>query len=134
MLTLTIKSGLGTAGATRPVAVYRVQSPFVEAQATWLNRQSGTTWSAPGSDISEVVASKAVTNAAGAKINFDVTALVQRTVNGDYARQFRVALIDTGGDAKESYREYHSSEASSGIPAAAGGHLRLDDDAAAGDD
>ena len=39
---------------------------------------------------------------------------MQRTVNGDYARQFRVALIDTGGDAKESYREYHSSEASSG--------------------
>ena len=116
VLTLTVKSGLGTAGATRPVAVRRVQSAFVETQATWLNRQSGTPWSAAGSDVAEVVTSKNVTNTAGAKINFDVTALVQQTVNGAYARQFRVALVDTGGggDAKESYREYHSSEASSG--------------------
>ena len=73
VLTLTLKSGLGTAGAKRPVSVYRVQSPFSETQATWLNRQSGTPWSAPGSDIAEVVASADVTNVAGAKINFNVS-------------------------------------------------------------
>ena len=44
-----------------------------------------------------------------------MTALVQRAVNGDFgARQTRVALVDVGGggDAKESYREYHASESS----------------------
>ena len=55
-----------------------------------------------------------MTNVAGAKITFDLTALAQRAINGEFERQVRIALIDTGGggDAKESYREYHSSEAS----------------------
>ena len=38
-----------------------------------------------------------MTNAGGARITFDVTALVQRAVNGEFERQARLALVDTGG-------------------------------------
>ena len=113
-LTLTLKSGLGPAGARRTVAVRRLGASFVESQATWLIRQSGTAWGTPGGDLGEVITSSQVTNTAGSKITFNVTALVQRAVNGEFGRQVRMVLIDTdgGGDAKDSYREYHSSEAS----------------------
>ena len=114
-LTLTLKSGLGTAGAKRPVDVRRLASAFTETQATWNSRQTGVAWQTPGGDLSERTSSGTVTNVAGAKITFDLTALAQRAINGEFERQVRIALIDTGGggDAKESYREYHSSEASS---------------------
>ena len=114
-LTLTLKSGLGTQGATRPVDVRRLAAAFTETQATWNSRQTGVRWQTPGGDLAERSSSGTVTNVAGAKITFDLTALVQRAINGEFERQVRIALIDTGGggDAKESYREYHSSEASS---------------------
>ena len=113
-LTLTLKSGLGTAGAMRTVQVRRLAASFVESQATWLQRQSGAAWSAPGGDLAEVITTSEVTNVAGSKITFNVTSLAQQAVNGRFNRQIHVALIDIdgGGDAKESYREYHSSEAS----------------------
>ena len=113
-LTLTLKSGLGTAGAARTVAVRRLGASFVESQATWLNRQSGVAWGTPGGDLGETITSSEVTNVTGSKITFNLTSLVQRAVNGEFGRQVHVVLIDTdgGGDAKESYREYHSSEAS----------------------
>ncbi len=112
-LTLTVKSGLGTSGATRPVAVRRLVSTFVERQATWRDRQTGTAWPTAGGDLGETITSTNVTNKAGAKVTFNVTALVQRAINGEFSRQARMVLIDTGGggDAKTSYREYHSSEA-----------------------
>jgi hypothetical protein len=114
-LTLTLKSGLGSRGATRPITAYRIASAFQERQATWNSRQTGVAWQTPGGDLGESVASGSVTNVAGAKISFDVTEFVQRAVNGQFERQARIALVDGGGggDAKESYREYHSSEASS---------------------
>jgi hypothetical protein len=113
-LTLTLKSGLGSAGAQRTVAVRRLGSAFVESQATWLVRQTGTPWAVAGGDVAETVTTSEVTNTANTKITFNVTAVVQQAVNGSYSRQVRLALIDIdgGGDAKESFREYHSSEAS----------------------
>ena len=86
-LTLTLKSGLGTAGALRTVAVRRLASPFVESQATWLVRQTGTAWTTPGGDGAETVTTSEVTNVAGSKITFDLTPLVQQAVNGSYNRQ-----------------------------------------------
>jgi hypothetical protein len=113
-LTLTVKSGLGTQGSTRPITVYRLTSSFQERQASWNNRATGVAWSTPGGDLAESLTSKAVTNVAGAKITFDLTAFVQRAVKGEFERQARIALVDVGGggNVKESYREYHSSEAS----------------------
>jgi hypothetical protein len=115
VLTLTVKSGLGTSGSARPVAAYHLATSFIEGQASWRYRQSGVAWQTPGGDLAAVVANASVTNLAGRIVSFDVRALVQRVVNGEFGmRQARLALIDTGGggNAKESYREYHSTEAS----------------------
>jgi hypothetical protein len=113
ILTLTLKSGLGTAGALRTVAVRRRAASFVETQASWRDRQTGVAWATPGGELAETITSSEVTNVAGSKIAFNVTPLVQRAVNGEFGRQVLVALVDTdgGGDAKDSYREYHASEA-----------------------
>ena len=113
-LTLTLKSGLGTASARRTVQVRRLAASFVESQATWLQRQSGAAWSTPGGDLADTITTSEVTNVAGSKITFNVTSVVQQAVNGSFNRQVHLALIDIdgGGDAKDSYREYHASEAS----------------------
>ena len=112
VLTLTVKSGLGAAGTKRPLTVYRLGSAFTETQATWLSRQTGVAWPTPGGDLVEVVTARDVTNVAGAKVTFDVTSAVQRAINGEFGRQVRLAIVDTGSDAKESYREYYSTEVS----------------------
>jgi hypothetical protein len=114
-LTLTVKSGLGTAGSTRPVTVYRLTSAFVEQEATWNNRQSGAPWQTPGGDLGEPHGTVEVTNTVLARVNFNITALVQQAVNNELGtRVVRLALVDVGGggNIKESFREYHSSEAS----------------------
>jgi hypothetical protein len=114
ILTLTVKSGLGAANTTRPVTVYHLTEQFYEREATWLNRRTTIPWTTPGGDLGQSYGTLDVTNTAGAKVNYDITALVQKVANGDFgSRVTRVALVDVGGggDVKESYREYHSSEA-----------------------
>ena len=94
---------------------YRLTAPFTETQATWRDRQTAVPWQTPGGDLGESYATVAVSNVAGTRVTFNMTALVQRTVNGEFGvRQTRLALVDVGGggDAKESYREYHASESS----------------------
>ena len=60
-----------------------------------------------------MVGSANASNVAGAKVNINVTALVQNTSDGDFGSRYtRVMLADVGADAKESYREYYSSEES----------------------
>jgi hypothetical protein len=115
VLTLTLKSGLGAPNTTRPVTVYRLTAQFYDQEATWMNRRTTIPWQTPGSDIAESYTSVLVTNTPGAKVDFDIKALLQKVVNGDFdSRVTRIALIDVGGggDVKDSYREYHSSEAS----------------------
>src|SRR5262245_15508206 len=84
VLTLTIKSGLGTAGSTRPVKVYRLLNTFTETQATWRDRQTGVAWATAGGDLGEDYGTVQVTNTAKTRIAFDVKALVQKTINGDF--------------------------------------------------
>jgi endonuclease/exonuclease/phosphatase family metal-dependent hydrolase len=110
-LTLTVKSGLGAAGQTRPLGVYRIPEPFQSAQATWVVRQDGLQWATPGGSPAGKFSSGNATNVSGGKVSIDVTYLVQQTVLNAYdSRYTRLELIDEGGDAKESYREYYSSE------------------------
>jgi endonuclease/exonuclease/phosphatase family metal-dependent hydrolase len=113
-LTVTVRSGLGTAGATRPVHAYRVPIGFLEDEATWNTRMGSSRWASPGGDMAERVATANVTNRAGTRVSFDVTAMVRQVVNGAYdTRYTRLVLLDAGADAKESYREYYSAEDSS---------------------
>jgi acid phosphatase len=54
-----------------------------------------------------------VTNAAGGKATFDLTALVQNAVNSTGSRRTRIGLLDAGDveTAQGGYREFYSMEA-----------------------
>jgi endonuclease/exonuclease/phosphatase family metal-dependent hydrolase len=114
-LTVTVRSGLGTAGQTRPVQLFRVTQPFQEGEATWRVRQGSSYWSAPGGDVAEQFASANASNTVGSRVSFNVTSLVQRTVNGEFSSRYtRVLLSDGGADSKDSYREFYASEDGAG--------------------
>jgi endonuclease/exonuclease/phosphatase family metal-dependent hydrolase len=111
ILTLTVKSGLGPAGDTRPISVYRVPEGFQASQATWSIRMDALNWSTLGGSPAERITGASVPNSSGSKVNIDVTSLVQGAVGNAFdTRYTRMLIIGDGGDAKESYREYYSSE------------------------
>jgi endonuclease/exonuclease/phosphatase family metal-dependent hydrolase len=110
VLTLTVKMG-GTE-ANRAISVFPVTSSFVQEEATWNVRRISTPWTASGGDLGVQATTKAVSNVAGAKVNIDLTALVQAAVNGSSSSRYtRLALADLGASTSASYREYFSSEA-----------------------
>jgi endonuclease/exonuclease/phosphatase family metal-dependent hydrolase len=110
-LTLTVKSGLGSAGQTRPLEALRIVNSWQESEATWVRRQGNEYWSKAGGDTSGVFATANASNTNGARVNFNVTGLVQRTINGEFGSRYtRILLADAGSEAKESYREYYPSE------------------------
>jgi endonuclease/exonuclease/phosphatase family metal-dependent hydrolase len=110
-LTLTVKSGLGSAGQTRTLSAYRVMTGWLEEDATWLTRMDASRWATAGGDLGAILAQAQASNAPGAKVTIDITGIVKQAVAGQLdTRYTRIAVIDTGGDAKESYREFYSSE------------------------
>jgi endonuclease/exonuclease/phosphatase family metal-dependent hydrolase len=110
-LTLTVKSGLGSAGQTRPLQVLRIPNGWLESDATWVRRMGSSRWTTAGGDTSGQFATANATNVTGGKVTINVTSLVQRTVNGEFdTRYTRMMIVDAGADAKESYREYYPSE------------------------
>jgi endonuclease/exonuclease/phosphatase family metal-dependent hydrolase len=110
IMTLTVKTG--GADANRAVSVFPVTTSFVEGEATWKRRRVGTAWTSAGGDLGRESLKRVVTNTAGAKVTFDVTALVQAAVSGaSSSRYTRLALADLGASTSASYREYYSSQA-----------------------
>ena len=110
-LTLTVRSGLGTAGQTRQLQVLRVPNGFLENEATWLRRMGSTSWATPGGDTAGQFATASATNTAGGRVTVNVTSLVQRTINGEFdTRYTRILLADAGTESKDSYREFYPSE------------------------
>jgi endonuclease/exonuclease/phosphatase family metal-dependent hydrolase len=109
-LSLTVRSGLGS--TARTVRAFRITQPFQEAEATWMRRQTTSSWTTPGATISGQFGEALVPSAPGSRVVIDLTALVQRTINGEFdSRYTRVLLADAGTtDAKDSYREYYASE------------------------
>ena len=108
-LTLTVHGGYST---TRLLSAYRVSSSFDEQSATWTNRSSSSKWGSSGGDYGSRYAQASVYGP-GTKVTFDVTKLVQDTVNGAFGSRYtRVAILDTGTSSNYSYREFYSSEAS----------------------
>jgi endonuclease/exonuclease/phosphatase family metal-dependent hydrolase len=97
---------------SRPIGAYRVAKSFLPGEATWLDSRDAAAWGTAGGDLGGKYASTSVANAVGSTYAFDVTSLVQRTVNGDFGSRYtRIALLDTGTIA-ESYRSFHSTRAS----------------------
>jgi endonuclease/exonuclease/phosphatase family metal-dependent hydrolase len=110
-LYLTLKTGGGS--ANRPLTVYRVTKSFLERETSWYDYRNGASWSTAGGDYSGAFGTTQVGSSVGSEYSFDVTELVQRTVNGDFGSRYtRMAISDTGSAADDSYREFWSSRAS----------------------
>jgi endonuclease/exonuclease/phosphatase family metal-dependent hydrolase len=110
-LTLTVAGGNSQ---TRTISAYRISQSYEEGEATWKVRKSGYAWSDAGGDFAERWASASVTNSVGSHVTFDVTAMVQAAVNGQFgsSRYTRIALVDSGSSSGDSYKLYYSGESS----------------------
>jgi len=108
-LTLTVAGGNSQ---SRTISAYRISQTYEETQATWKVRSSGNSWSRAGGDFAEKWASATVTDSVGSRVTFDVTAMVQAAVKGQFgsSRYTRIALIDSGATSKDSYKVYYSGE------------------------
>ncbi|MGH9140651.1 MAG: DNRLRE domain-containing protein [Vicinamibacterales bacterium] len=110
IMTLTVK--YAGADRSRAITVFPVTTSWVQEEATWNLRRSGNTWISAGGDLGPAALVQDVPNVVGAKVGFDVTALVRAAVSGaDSSRYTRVALADLGVSTNNSYREYFSSKA-----------------------
>jgi len=110
VLTLTLKF----AGATssRPLSIYRVAQSFLKDGATWYDYRVGASWSNAGGDLSGPWATTNVGQVVGSTVSFDVTSLVQQTVNCAFGSRYtRLAIVDTGAADDESMRQFYSSRA-----------------------
>jgi len=110
IMTLTVK--YGGADAARDITVFPTTTSWVQEEANWNMRRVGTAWTSTGGDLGPAALVQSVPNVAGAKVNFDVTALVRAAVSGaSSSRYTRLALADLGVSTNNSYREYFSSKA-----------------------
>jgi endonuclease/exonuclease/phosphatase family metal-dependent hydrolase len=96
---------------SRSFAAFRVTKSFVNRQTNWRYFRDAQAWSSGGGDLGERFATTQVGNALGTTHTFDLTQLVQRTVNGEFGSRYtRVALVDTGAPGA-NYKEFHSTRA-----------------------
>jgi hypothetical protein len=96
----------------RPLTAYYVTHSFVRGQTNWYYFRDGQAWNAAGGDLGTRFTTTYVGNAEGSAYTFDLTNMVQRTVNGEFGSRYtRVALVDTGGSTNGNYREFHSTRA-----------------------
>jgi len=108
-LTVTVSY---TNSQSRTLDAYRTTSSWDENTATWNVRYPGIWWGSAGGDLAGPYASATAEAWAGNRVSFDVTSLVQESVNGNFGSRFtRIALVDNGDSTSESYKEYYSSEA-----------------------
>jgi endonuclease/exonuclease/phosphatase family metal-dependent hydrolase len=99
-------------GENRPLTAYYVNRSFVTGQTNWLYYRSGQAWSSAGGDLGPSFGTTYVDNSIGSTYTFDLTQMVQRTVNGEFGSRYtRMALVDTGGSSSGSYKEFYSTRA-----------------------
>ena len=109
IMTITVKDGRGD--SNRWIGAYQVMTSWSENQVTWNVRRTATDWGSAGGDLGTKIAETTVGNAAGTRVSFDVTPLVQQAVAGSLgpSRYTRIALIDLDGSTNESWRAYYTS-------------------------
>ncbi len=110
-LSLTLK---GADDSTlRPIGVYRVTKSFLARQATWLDYRDALSWSNAGGDLGGRYTTTNVGNSVGSAYKFDLTELVQQSVNGTFGSRYtRLVLIDTGPGSSKALRSFYSSRSS----------------------
>ncbi len=113
--TFTLTVAPGSNAETRSLSAYHETSSYDASQATWNRRKSSLNWSKAGGDLGARYDVRTVTGTALSKVTFDVTALVQAVVRGDFSttsRYTRLVLIDEGSASQGSYKSYYADEAS----------------------
>ena len=80
VMTLTIKTA--GADAARDITVFPVTLSWLQEEATWNRNRAGQSWVSAGGDLRPAALVQPVPNVAGAKVTFDVTALVRTAVSG----------------------------------------------------
>ena len=97
----------------RPLTAHRVTRSFTKNDTSWNYFSAGEAWTTPGGDVQSGFGTTLVGGGAGTTYTFDLTSLVQRSVNGEFgSRWTRVELIDTGANSDGSYKAFHSTRAS----------------------
>ena len=110
-LYLVLKSA--ESSENRPLTAFNVAQSFIQGQTNWYYFRDGQTWNTAGGDLSGSFGTTSVGNAVGSTYTFDLTQLVQRSVNGDFGSRYtRVALVDTGAATSGNYRAFHSTRSS----------------------
>jgi endonuclease/exonuclease/phosphatase family metal-dependent hydrolase len=111
-LTMTVQGGGST--ASRNVTAYQGTDSWNQTQATWNSRRSGQPWNTAGGDLGAALDTKAVSNADGAQVTFDVTSLVSQVVSGALgsSRYTRIELVDVDPVDDQSRRIYYTPDAS----------------------
>ena len=98
---------------SRPIDVYRVTKSFLARQATWLDYRDGMAWGNGGGDLGGRYTTTYVGNAVGSAYKFNLTELVQQSVNGTFGSRYtRLVLVDAGGASSRSLRTFYSSRSS----------------------
>jgi endonuclease/exonuclease/phosphatase family metal-dependent hydrolase len=96
----------------RPLTAFYVNQSFVTGETNWFYFRPGQAWRTPGGDLGANFGTTYVDRAIGSTYTFDLTQMVQRTVNGEFGSRYtRVALIDTGGRIDGNFRAFHSTRA-----------------------
>ena len=81
--------------------VFPVTMSFVQDEATWNRNRAGQAWISAGGDLGPAAVVQNVPNVAGAKVSFDVTALVRTAVSGATSSRYtRIALADLGASTE----------------------------------
>ena len=92
------------------IGAYQVKTSWDENEVTWKVRRTATNWAAAGGDLGTKLTEKAVCNAAGTKVSFDITPLVQQAVSGAWSLgDIRALPLSTHSSMSESWRAYHTS-------------------------
>jgi endonuclease/exonuclease/phosphatase family metal-dependent hydrolase len=108
ILTVVVKTA--SAATTRRIAAYQVTQSWTETETTWNQRRFGESWTTAGGDLGAQIAVQPVSNVAGTRVSFNVTAMVKSAVSGALgsSRYTRIALIDLDAPTSESYRQYYT--------------------------
>jgi endonuclease/exonuclease/phosphatase family metal-dependent hydrolase len=94
----------------RPFTAFYVNQSFVKWETNWYQFRNGQLWNKPGGDLGPSFGTTYVGNQVGTAYKFDITALVQAVVNGQFGSRYtRMALVDTGGVSGGNYKEFHST-------------------------
>ena len=103
-------------GENRPFTAYHVTKSFVKYETNWYQFRNGQAWSTPGGDFGQNFGTTYVGGAVGSAYRFDLTALVQATVNGQLGSRYtRFALVDTGGRSSGNYKEFYSTRSGGSV-------------------